>query len=121
VRIPLQKPSFDAALTRFLDDTLRRDRRRKRLWRFAALLTCSLLAYEWPSLHSSTAVAMATKHDQSGRVALFARPELGDVIAQAGPAELDLQRLTFVSMGAFAQSQVAQPSVAIAAAAVAGE
>jgi hypothetical protein len=122
VRITAQQCPFDAALMLFLDDTVQRERRRKRQarWRFAAALICSLLVYEWPYLHSSVAVAMATQHDQSGRVALFARAELLGAIAQAEPVA-DLRRLAFASADAFAVSQAQEPRAAIAVAAAMGE
>jgi hypothetical protein len=104
---------------RFLDDTVRRERHRERFgrWRFAGLLTCSLLACQWPYIHSNAADAPAARADLSSRVALFARPDLQYVVAEARPAELNLQRLAFVSAFALGQGQVAQLPVAVVAAA----
>ncbi len=110
MRIPLQKPAFDAALTRYLE-AVGRERRRERLarWKLAAVLTCALLVCGWP--YSQAADATGDRFD---RVALFARPELRYVSVQLNPAQLELQRLAFA--GALGEGPAPQlPAFVVAA------
>jgi hypothetical protein len=104
---------------RFLDDTVKRERRRSRFarWRVAALLACTFIVCDGPSMHSGIAVALGPAPNQS-RLAAFARPELEIAVIALEPG-LDLRRLAFASTDVLAVSQMQQPPAAIAVAAAA--
>jgi hypothetical protein len=121
VSISPQDAPFDPAAKCFLDETVRRERRRGRFahWRVAALLACTFVLFDGPSIHSGTAVALGPEPSQS-RVAAFARPQLDSVTA-ALKLELDLRRLAFASADAFAVSELQEPRAAITVAAAAGQ
>ncbi len=100
VRTTSQQSPFNGALTRFLDDTVRRERNRKRLarLRLLAFVAFSVLACGWPDIHPDAANAAAPQlASATGRVASFACPGLGPLIAQSGVVELNWQRLAFAS------------------------
>ena len=120
VRISPQDAPFDPAAKRFLDETVRRERRRGRFahWRVATLLACTFVLFDGPSIHSGTAVALGPEPSQS-RVSAFARPELGSVTATL-KLEFDLRRLAFASADVFAVSQLQEPRAAITMAAATG-
>ena len=121
VRISLQDAPFDPAAKRFLDETVRGERRRGRFahWRVATLVACTFVLFDGPSIHSGTAVALGPQPSQS-RVAAFARPEL-DSVRGALKLDLDLRRLAFASADAFAVSQLQEPRAPITMAAAAAE
>jgi hypothetical protein len=101
---------------RFLDETARRERRRRRFahWRVAVLLACTFVLSNGPSIHSRTAAALGPELGQS-RVAAFARPEL-EIVVAAIESELDLRRLAFASAEAFEGSRMSSLPVTLAAA-----
>jgi hypothetical protein len=80
----------------------------------AALLACSFVVFDGPSMHSATAVALGPQPNQS-RVAAFARPEL-EPIAAALTSRADLSRLAFASASAFELSSLSGLPVTLAAA-----
>lgn len=96
-----QRTPFEAPLTRYLRDTLRRERRR-RYWagtRLGLLLIASLLACQLPYVRSNAAdsFAVARVTDQApGKIAAFACPNLQILLAERRvPPAANLQRLTF--------------------------
>jgi hypothetical protein len=106
--VQVNQQQFAAALARYLDDTVRRERRRAWLARSrsVALLTCILVACQWLDMHSNAASGLERLASQpSSRLAAFACPGLAAVEVQREiVSPVNFPRLSFVNIAWMRQS-----------------